>query len=154
LRQGLWLGLLLLLGIAIGTLYPWLQSRFDSPSDIVELSGDPACDPAVKPCTARTSALTLTLQLMGEVRPLTPFTVRVELAGTAAATIEQARARFTMVGMNMGRNRFKLDFQADGVWQGQAMLPLCSTGRRDWQVSAEAVGATLYRADFATVVGR
>jgi hypothetical protein len=79
---------------------------------------------------------------------LTPFIIELSLTGRAAATVNKVTVGFTMVGMEMGENAFKLVRGADGVWRGQAMLPLCSHGRRDWRATVEAAGEALYTAAF------
>lgn len=113
------------------------------------LAADPACDPAAEPCTVRAAEKAVTLRLEGAVRPLQPFTVRVTLAGWEA--VEKVSVRFAMPGMEMGLNRFGLR-QANGGWQGQALLPACSMGRRDWRITVEVVGKALYTAEFSTVL--
>jgi hypothetical protein len=53
-----------------------------------------------------------------------------------------------MPNMDMGFNRFDLRQQADETWQGQALLPVCSMGRRDWRVTVEVIGKRSYVGEF------
>ena len=140
-------GILLFLSIGIA------HSGTDGSSQPVALHADENCDPIAAVCSVGNDDMTLSLHLAGEVRPLKPFTVELDLQGRAAATVNQVTVRFAMVGMDMGENAFKLVRQADGVWRGQAMLPICSHGRRDWRATVEATGETLYTAAFNLQVG-
>lgn len=116
------------------------------------LAADPACDPSVTTCTAHGQALRMELRLGDGVRPLEHFPVEVTLDGPAAAKVHRVSLRFTMVGMDMGVNRFGLDTRGGGVWQGQALLPICSTGRQDWKISVEATGNRRYEVEFSMVL--
>ncbi len=138
----------LLSGLLGGLLYLALQSGLiDRPGEAVVLSALPDCDPAQQSCTAGDSNLMVKLRLSGDVKPLQPFNVQVELEG-ATAGIDKVTVRFDMVGMDMGMNRFNLSQQVDNLWQGQAMLPICSHGRRDWQATVEVSGKQHYQAVF------
>ena len=135
-------GLLLLLSIGPA------HSGTNGSVQPVALHANENCNPVATVCSAGNADLTLSLHLAGEVRPLKPFTMELSLAGRAATMVNQVVVRFARVGMNMGENAFKLVRQTDGVWWGQAMLPICSHGRRDWRATVEATGETLYTAAF------
>ena len=137
--------LFLSIGVALG--------GTDSPPQPINLPVAVNCDPVATACSAGNDDITLSLHLAGEVHPLKPFTVELDLRGRAAATVNKVTVGFAMVGMEMGENAFKLVRGADGVWQGQAMLPICSHGRRDWRVTVEAAGEALYTAPFNLQVG-
>lgn len=145
---------LLLLGILGGVYYShpnhWLQR---TPDQAIVLSADRACNPVGKLCAASDAALTVTLRLGDSVQPLTAFPVRVDLVGDRAAKIKKVTVSFAMSDMNMGFNRFDLSQQADKTWRGQALLPVCSMGRRDWRVTVEIVGDTPYLAEFTLLTG-
>lgn len=110
------------------------------------------CNPQESPCTVRGDGWTVTLRLPPVVRPLERFPVQVRLAGAAAAAGGVA-VRFDMAGMDMGVNRFGLSRQADGSWQGQAMLPACASGSGDWRVTVEVAGAPAVAARYAMRAG-
>lgn len=95
----------------------------------------------------------MTLQLPESPSALTPFAVRVRLPDTPRERIGAVGVRFRMVGMDMGRNRYSLTRSETGAWRTQVTLPICSTGRRDWQAVVEArVAGELWRARFPFVV--
>jgi hypothetical protein len=140
---------LLLLGIAGSVYYPRLSQWLPlNSAQTIVLPADRACHPVGKACTVSDVALTLTLRLGDSVQPLKAFPVLVELAGETAAKVNQVAVSFTMVNMEMGVNRFALRQRADGMWQGQALLPVCSNGRQDWRVTVEVAGDTAYVGEF------
>lgn len=128
----------LALGILAGRFYPHWRNGLPHPSArAIILTADPACNPTGQACTTSDAALAITLELADRIKPLTPFSVRVQLAGKGASEVKKVTVSFTMLNMDMGSNRFDLRQQADTTWQGQALLPVCSMGRRDWRASVE-----------------
>lgn len=59
--------------------------------------------------------------------PMQPFALWVRADG-----VRSVEASFTMSGMDMGFNLYRLRADADGVFRGNVTLPVCVTGRRDW----------------------
>lgn len=66
---------------------------------------------------------------------LHPFLLTVRAPNAA-----QVQAEFAMQGMEMGLNRYRLEHQANGEWQGRVTLPVCVSGRRDWLLVLEVDG--------------
>jgi hypothetical protein len=62
----------------------------------------------------------------------TPFEMVVELEGTSA---DKVTVDFAGVDMSMGFNRSSLHAENDGRFIGQAILPVCVTGRMTWQAT-------------------
>lgn len=52
----------------------------------------------------------------------------------------EAHASFSMRGMEMGFNRYRLLPDGAGGWQAEVMLPACVQGRNDWLMLLEADG--------------
>jgi hypothetical protein len=69
-------------------------------------------------------------------RPMQAFRVEVELPGVRAV-----HARFSMRGMEMGLNRYRLLPDGPGRWHAEVMLPACIQGRNDWSLLLEANGS-------------
>ncbi len=88
------------------------------------------CRPWVVPCEARTGGLGLRLRFEGPVAPLRRFRVRVEARGPARP--KAVSVRFEMPGMEMGQQPVALAPDGAGGWSGEAVLPVCATGRTDW----------------------
>lgn len=143
------IAVLFLLGVLGSVYYPRLNHWFQPISvRTIALNADRACNPVGKLCAASDAALTVTLGLGDSVQSLTAFPVQVNLIGEAASKVEKVAVYFTMLDMNMGFNRFDLSRQADKTWRGQAILPVCSMGRRDWRATVEVAGAMPYVAEF------
>lgn len=143
-----------LLGLLGGLFLPRLLLPPDgTPAEAVPLAADPACVPTGRACTARRDGLSLTLRLPDEIQPLEAFALQVVLAGPQAGAVETVLADFTMADMEMGRNRFQMERQPGGQWRGQALLPVCTSGRRDWRVTVEVVGERVYAGRFFLTTG-
>jgi hypothetical protein len=140
--------LLLVLGALSRMFYPWVYDGHVGANQTVMLAAETQCNPGGKACTAYGQDLTVTLELEDGVRPLKAFTVSVTLAGSRTKQVSQMAVRFTMVGMNMGVNRFTLGRVTNELWQGWAMLPVCSTGRQDWRTTVEVLADQLYAVTF------
>lgn len=116
-------------------------------SAVVELGSSVDCDAAERPCTIVQEGLEVTLSLGPEVQALKPFPLLLDINGrdvTAGSVV----ADFQMQGMDMGKNRYKLQHSA-GQWQGSITLPVCTASRMDWDAQIEfASGGVRYRARF------
>ena len=138
-----------LLGSSVSLLYPRLRQELQpTPTHAIVLNTDPTCNPVGTTCIAKGATLTLTLGLGDPIQPLAAFPVHVELDGEDASKAEKITVSFAMRDMDMGFNRFDLRQQTDKTWQGQAILPVCSAGRRDWQVTVAVTGETPYVSEF------
>lgn len=62
-------------------------------------------------------------------RTLQAFTMSVH-----APNARQIQAEFQMQGMEMGPNRYTFTQSKAGVFTAQILLPVCVSGRRDWQL--------------------
>ncbi len=119
--------------------------------EVHELTVAP-CDPTQRACHAIGDDLSLDLHLQGRVSALKSFPVLVRLRSrtTDATAVTIA---FTMPGMDMGVNRYRLQRQADGRWIGNVLLPVCATGRKDWLADVEVMAGTRgYHARFRFTV--
>lgn len=109
----------------------WLDRE---PAATVHAPLDPACDLHAGPCTSTIpGGGRITLSLSPRPVPLLrPLSVTVRLEGLDARAVE---ADFTGVSMNMGYNRHPLRAEGGGEYRGEATLPVCITGRMEWQAS-------------------
>ena len=143
-----------LLGILASVLYPYLKKGLQTiPAQAITLNADPTCNPVGAACVASDATMTITLELADRLQPLTLFPVRVHLTGAGASQVKEVAVSFAMLNMDMGFNRFELQQQVDMAWQGQALLPVCSMGRRDWRVTVEAVSEPPYVGEFHLLTG-
>lgn len=86
-----------------------------------------SCPDLIQGCRFVIGAQDIELRFSAPPSGLHPFTLR--LYAPAAKT---AYASFTMRGMDMGFNRYRLLSGGAGNWHAQVLLPACVTGRRDW----------------------
>jgi hypothetical protein len=97
-----------------------------------------ACPDLHKGCRTDLDGKAITVSVVGELKPLQAFQVRV--TSPDAAKVE---ARFTMEGMDMGFNLYTLRADKKGMYQANVTLPVCVTGRRDWVMHLSVDGARL-----------
>ncbi len=112
-----------------------------------ELRMESDCLVHERACEALGDGVRLGLRLgEGELKGLAPFPVALKLEGIEATAVS---LEFSMPGMDMGQNRYHLLADDAGLWRGEAMLPICSTGRLEWlaEVVVDTADERL-RADF------
>jgi hypothetical protein len=115
--------------IGLWTLQPGMDA---SPEDAVALLVDVDCDSARQTCRARGGDLEIELRLGPPVLPMEAFDIQLQSMRGDLGTQARIDVQFQMRGMDMGLNRYRLDRDADGVWRGRALLPVCASGRSDW----------------------
>lgn len=108
----------------------WWKLRPQAPAPAVVVP----CSDIVAGCAL--SAADLQVAFDRSPQPLEKFTLRLLHPGA-----RQVQASFSMHGMEMGFNRYRLLAQPDGSWQAQVMLPACVQGRSDWELLLEIDGA-------------
>lgn len=86
-------------------------------------------------CAVQVDGREVRFGLQGEPKPLAPFSIWVTTSAPPA--IGKAEARFTMEGMDMGFNLYTLRRDAQAVFRATVTLPICVTGRRDWNMILE-----------------
>lgn len=103
------------------------------------------CSPVGQACSVAHGDRSIGLQLPSDIQPLSRFPMTVYLEGIRARAVT---VEFTMQGMDMGVNRFGLG-EGQDAWTGEAILPVCTTGRVDWVATVRAVTADgILSADF------
>ena len=132
-RQPWWIALVLI-GVAVAGFAGawWLKARQTAagPQTVAVLRAPVDCDAAHESCAAQAGELSVRLALGPALVALEPFPVVLELTGGQPETVTVDLA---MADMDMGINRVTLAPAPAGRWLGQAVLPVCWTGRRDWQ---------------------
>ncbi|WP_228276502.1 hypothetical protein [Dechloromonas sp. H13] len=122
--------LLIALVVVVGyKLSPLLLPKAD-----LTVQPDQACDLHRGPCQV---ALPGGGKLEVRMNPLPipmvkPFQVEVRIDGLSVSRVE---VDFAGVDMNMGLNRPQLVASAPGLYAAEATLPVCITGRMDWQAT-------------------
>lgn len=67
-------------------------------------------------------------------RPVTPLSL-FKARMNSEHPVDSAVLYLEMKDMDMGINRFKFLPGQEGAWETDVMIPVCSTGRRDWLVT-------------------
>lgn len=120
---------LILLGVAGYKLSPLLLPKSD-----LSVAPDPVCNLNQSACTA-TLPGGARLRLALEPHPIpvaAPIEASVALEGASADSVA---IDFAGVGMNMGLNRPVLAASGGGRFAAQVTLPVCVTGRMEWQAT-------------------
>ena len=115
---------------------------------------DQNCNPGQSACVAADDDHSLTLFFPEQVHYLQPFKMQLTTQGISSSQIEAVNVEYTMVGMDMGLNRFSLiavnDAKGQQRYEGEGILPVCVSGRVDWLANARVITAEkVYEAVFA-----
>lgn len=118
---------------------------------------DSNCDPAKSICVVADQDHAITLYFPEQVHYLSPFSMQVTTKGFRNTAIEAVNVEYTMVGMDMGLNRFTLasmvDEKGNLFYKGEGILPVCVSGRVDWLAKVNIMTAEkVYEAEFKLVV--
>lgn len=142
---------LLVLLVVSYMLGQWLRSG-NQPEGVYQHMQYRPCDPGVDVCKAFIYDHELTFRFMQPASPMTPFTVVLR---SKSFEPESISVEFTMPGMDMGENRYRLQAVEPGLWQAQVVLPVCSMGRSDWVGHLYLKGKEHnWKADFPFRVGK
>jgi len=84
-------------------------------------------------CTARGDSVSVSVHMASTRAALKPFNVTL----SSNAALSAVTVSLEMPGMDMGQNRYRLLRTANGDWQAAITLPVCVSGRSDWQANFE-----------------
>jgi len=90
-------------------------------------------------CRAADGSVTVRVVFGAEPRALQPFPIHIQFEGHQRA--DSVTVAFSMQGMDMGLNRYRLSADASGGWNADITLPICMSGRTDWLADFELVVA-------------
>lgn len=143
-RSLLWLLVVLGAALVIGALYR--EDVLHPQGEAERLPVASGCDPADGPCWAGQAQQGMQLVMPEGARLMQTFPVELRLRGRSADAVS---VDFRMQGMDMGVNRVSLQAVEPGYWRGEALLPVCSSGRADWLAVVEVrSGEGVWRAEF------
>jgi len=104
-------------------------------------------------CRAVGESISATVVFGRQVRGLQPFPVQVMV--DTADQVESVSVAFSMQGMDMGQNRYRLNGAPMSAWTANVTLPICSSGRSDWVADFDLlVAGRHYRFQVPFVVGK
>ncbi len=113
----------------------------------VQSQDNSECDLARQTCIAQFADMQVQVELPQQPVYLKPFVLKVRTRGNSSVAITTVRAHFVMQDMQMPTPVTTLQAMPsadDGErsWQGNAILPVCISGRHDWRVVIELETAT------------
>ncbi len=109
----------------------------------------PDCDPVKMTCYAMVDGFRLGLHISGEPKPLKRFQLKVTLEENSEIVLDGIDVQFKMRDMYMGEQQYVLQKLNEIEWQGDIILPVCTSGRSEWTVELLArTGDRLYQAEF------
>ena len=153
-KKSLLLLFLILVIVAVGYYFGSHIHKEDAQKtrQVLELL-DLNCNPAKSVCRAAKQDSSVTLYFPEEVHYLKPFRMQVTTKGISNSSIETVYIDYTMVGMDMGLNRFNLKSvtyaKGQQRYEGEGILPVCVSGRVDWLANVNVVTADkVYEAVF------
>ncbi|MGD9787404.1 MAG: hypothetical protein AB7U30_05555 [Sulfuricellaceae bacterium] len=96
------------------------------------------CPDPMRGCRIAAGGVQADLRFASPPGTLRPFVLEV-----AAPGAKSVAASFTMVGMDMGENRYKLLRTDSGPWRAEIVLPVCVAGRAEWVMTLEVDGKSV-----------
>jgi len=107
--------------------------RSDPAAAAIALRVDQDCDITTQRCALQAPGLHLSLALGPNPAVMQPFSVTLAEADSRGPDLDEAIIGFSMDGMDMGLNRYRLEPAENGSWQAWVTLPVCASGRHDWR---------------------
>jgi hypothetical protein len=128
---------LLVMAISLVVWYPQRATEDTKPVTTIETK---PCESLLTGCVRQIDGFSILLKFPGNVVYLKPFPVEVNISGDNVSQLKSVNIKFTMTRMDMGLNEYRLqrDAQNSMLWKGNAVLPVCVTGRSDWLAHIEA----------------
>nr|WP_314901997.1 hypothetical protein [uncultured Deefgea sp.] len=102
----------------------WLSAK---PTQIINIS----CANLSLGCTFKIDQQAFTIKSEGAINTSKP--VKLSLVGPA----KSVRLSWQMLGMDMGRNYYKMLSDDQQQWRAETMLPICSQQRLDWLLTLD-----------------
>lgn len=133
-HQNIFIGLLLI-GVLIGNYF--LNKDMKS-TGLVEYS---KCRLGIDACEIIINNKHLSVVLDGEVKALAPFFIKISDKNNL---IDNAIVSFKMKAMDMGVNKYRF-IKGNSNWSAKIIIPICTTGRRDWLAEIEVQYANTIR---------
>ena len=93
------------------------------------------CKTLTTGCKAKLQHTEIEIKFPEKIIFLKRFPIEVSEPALKQYEVDKVIVDFQMVGMNMGLNIYQLN-QSDkdkSLWTGTGVLPVCTTGRTDWQ---------------------
>ena len=134
--KNLWLLVAALTLVVIALWGSKYRSQLATPEVIETATLQAACDLRKEPCIAsfandESISLDITPKSIPLLKPL-ELTIKLNEV-SSPINIEKIQVDFVGIGMDMGFNRATLKLTQSQLYQGQAVLPICTQQRMDWE---------------------
>ncbi len=135
-----------------------LQSSGDGNQSVVyeqkTLMTKSGCHVVESGCPAYGDNLDVFFKIIGNPGTLKAFPVELNIDSRSGQNIQKVFISFTMKNMSMGKQQFKLSQdKKTSKWTGKVILPICSTGRKDWHIRVDILDASIiYVAGFNVAI--
>lgn len=141
----------LLVGVTMGLkLNLGTRQPSTNPAETLLIGEARHCDPLLQACRVGDSQSHIALQLLATPQPLKTFPVQVQ--AKLPDEIQTVYADLDMLNMTMASNRITLTRHGEH-WLGEAILPICTSGRNDWRMAVKLLTPTAtHQANFYFVV--
>lgn len=111
------------------------SSDNQAPAELLAL--EQSCDIASAGCVAANEHLSVKVKFDSGFGALKPFRLRLQLDQITPVKIDGIELVFSMQGMQMGLNKYRLIRETDRLWTATVTLPICTSGRSDWLADFE-----------------
>lgn len=107
--------------------------------EVVENKQVQQCSSVINGCSSIVNSTQVVLKFPDSVGYLNSFPIEVSLLPEKNIQADSVKLDFQMLNMNMGMNVYQLqkDSLNHSLWKGKAVLPVCVSGRSDWQAHVE-----------------
>ncbi len=92
------------------------------------------CQLGIESCVIVIDGMELEIIVEGEIKALKPFVIHMT---DKNQIIDKALVKFNMKAMDMGVNQYEFVQIDNNNWKAEVVIPVCTTGRRDWLVEFE-----------------
>lgn len=125
--------------IVIVLLAPMLKENNAEQVQVVENVLPQQCTSLKTGCITSIDGMQVVLKFPEDIIYLNSFPIEVTISGSQPFQVQSVKLDFQMLKMNMGINYYQLqqDNRDTSLWKGKAVLPVCVSGRSDWQALLE-----------------
>jgi len=105
------------------------SGRDNKTDDIVVVNTD--CRLDLKDCVIPLAETTIRISADKNIKPLEAFSIELT---EHSSVIQSVFLDLSMLEMDMGKNQFVFSKTSQKQWKSTVVIPVCTTGRRDWMV--------------------
>ncbi len=127
LRYWPWLFLVLIFLGGYGVAYFQRQSQQQDSAQRVKYKAPNNCSFNSDPCDIKVDGKIISITVQGNITPLERFNIQLQ-----GSVVQHAVVNMSMIGMDMGVNRFVFKRTTADRLEASVVLPVCTARRSDW----------------------